>query len=598
MIKQDKIRNFSIIAHIDHGKSTLADRILEFTGSISQREMRSQVLDTMDLERERGITIKAQSARISYKASDGETYLLNLIDTPGHVDFTFEVNRSLAACEGVLLVVDASQGVEAQTVANLYKAIEMDLVIIPVVNKIDLPGANVDNTIEQIHDILGSDPDEILLTSAKQGTGIKEILEDVVKKIPPPSGSLSEPLRALAIDSVYNTFRGVVAYIRVVDGKIKQGDRIVLMRGQEEYEVGEIGIFTPKPVVCKSLQAGEVGYLIANIKDIDDLEVGETLTSADNPAKKPLPGYHPVKPMVFCGLYPAETEGFEPLREALNKLHLNDSSFQFDPETSAALGFGFRCGFLGLLHMEIIQERLEREYDLVLVTTAPNVIYELKLTSGDIIYIDNPTKLPNLTEIDEIREPFINATIITTSDTVGSIMKLCMDRRAVDKGMEYLPGNRVMMYYSLPLNEVISDFYDRLKSVSSGYASFDYEISGYQSGPLVKVDILLNGEPVDALSFITHKSRAEYKGRNLAEKLRKVVPRQMYDVAIQAAIGNKIIARETVKALRKNVTAKCYGGDITRKRKLLEKQKEGKRRMKKVGNVTLPQEAFRVVLDV
>lgn len=598
MFPLERIRNFSIIAHIDHGKSTLADRILEFTNSISDRDMRDQIMDTMDLERERGITIKAQTARIMYRAQDGQEYLLNLIDTPGHVDFTFEVNRSLAACEGVLLVVDASQGVEAQTIANLYKALELNLEVIPVINKIDLPGADVVNTMAQVHDILGAEEHEMLQTSAKQGTGVEDILEAIIQRIPPPKGERDGPLRALVIDSVYDTYRGVVAYLRVFDGCVRRGDRIRQIRNAREYDVIEVGVFTPKSVPCESLSSGQVGYLMANIKELQDLALGATLTLGKNPATEPLPGYVPMKSMVFCGMYPSEAEGFESLRDALEKLHLNDTSFEFEAESSAALGFGFRCGFLGLLHMEIIQERLEREYDLALVTTAPSVVYEIVLTSGEIIYMDNPTKMPELTQIAEIREPMIQATIITTQETVGGIMKLAMDRRAVDKGSEYLPGNRVILYYAFPLNEIISDFYDRLKSVSSGYASLDYDLSGYQAGDLVKLDILLNGDPVDAFSMICHRSKAEPRGRLLAEKLRKAVPRQMFDVAIQAAIGNRVIARETVKAIRKNVTSKCYGGDITRKRKLLEKQKEGKRRMKKVGKVNLPQEAFRVVLDV
>ena len=594
----ERIRNFSIIAHIDHGKSTLADRILEYAGAISEREKRDQLLDTMDLERERGITIKSQTASFTYHARDRCDYLLNLIDTPGHVDFTFEVSRSLAASEGVLLLVDASQGVEAQTLANLYKAMEQNLEIIPVINKIDLPGANVKEVKQQIQELLGGGESEILLTSAKRGEGVEDLLEAVVNRVPPPSGETAKPLRALVIDSIYDNYRGVVAYVRIFDGEVRRGQRIRLMRAGEEYDVVELGIFTPGPAPREELRAGEVGFVMAQIKDIDDLQVGETLTVADRPAKEPLAGYQPVKSMVFCGMYPSEAEGFEQLRDALTKLHLNDPSFHFEPETSVALGFGFRCGFLGLLHMEIIQERLEREYDLALVTTAPNVVYEVELTSGETVQIDNPSLLPDCTKIAQVKEPFIDATIITTQDTIGGVMKLAMERRAIDKGLEYLPGNRVVMYYGFPLNEVISDFYDKLKSVSSGYASLDYEFSGHVGNDLVKVDILVNGERVDAFSFITHKEKAELRGRALVAKLREVVPRQMFDVAIQAAMGNKIIARETVKAIRKNVTAKCYGGDITRKRKLLEKQKMGKRRMKKVGNVNLPQEAFRAVLSI
>jgi GTP-binding protein LepA len=591
-------RNFSIIAHIDHGKSTLADRILEITRAVSEREMREQVLDSMDLERERGITIKAQAARISYPASDGKTYILNLIDTPGHVDFHYEVSRSLAACEGAVLVVDAAQGVEAQTIANLYKAIDQNLTIIPVLNKIDLPVADPESVRDQVVELIGCDPADVLSVSAKDGTGVKEVLEAIVNRVPPPSGDAEGTLRALVVDSIYNIYRGVVAYIRVVDGAIEEGQIIRMMATGQQYEVLEVGVFTPKMVRTGSLSSGDVGYFIANIKEVKDLRVGDTVTTAKVRAEKMLPGYKPVHPVVFCGLFPVESHQYTELRDALEKLHLNDSAFQFEPETSSALGFGFRCGFLGTLHMEIAQERLEREYDLDLVITAPNVVYELLLTSGETIQIDNPAHLPPPTEIEELREPFIHATILCDQESVGGVMKICSERRGDSKGMEYLPGNRVIMRYDLPLSEVVLDFHDKLKSISRGYASYDYEMAGFRAGPLVKLDILLNGEPVDALSFIVHKDKAYPRGKMLATKLRKVVPRQLFDVAIQAAIGNKIISRETVKALRKNVTAKCYGGDITRKRKLLEKQKEGKRRMKQVGNVELPQDAFLAVLDV
>lgn len=595
---KDLTRNFSIIAHIDHGKSTLADRILEFTRAVSDREMREQVLDSMDLERERGITIKAQAARISYSASGGETYSLNLIDTPGHVDFHYEVSRSLAACEGAVLVVDAAQGIEAQTIANLYKAIEENLTIIPVLNKIDLPVADPESVRDQVVELIGCEPEEVLSVSAKDGTGVEEVLETIVSRVPPPSGNAEEPLRALVVDSIYNIYRGVVAYIRVIDGDVKEGQHIRMMATGQEYEVLEVGVFTPKMVRTGHLNSGEVGYFIANIKEVKDLRVGDTVTDAKTPAESMLPGYQPVLPVVFCGLFPVESHQYGELRDALEKLHLNDSAFQFEPETSAALGFGFRCGFLGTLHMEIAQERLEREYDLDLVITAPNVVYELALTSGETIQIDNPADLPPTTEIAEFREPFIHATIICDQESVGGVMKICSERRGESKGMEYLPGNRVIMRYDLPLSEVVLDFHDKLKAISRGYASYDYEMIGFRAGKLVKLDILLNGEPVDALSLIVHDEKAYPRGKVLVTKLRKVVPRQLFDVAIQAAIGNKIISRETVKALRKNVTAKCYGGDITRKRKLLERQKEGKRRMKQVGNVELPQDAFLAVLDV
>ncbi len=597
-MKQNTIRNFSIIAHIDHGKSTLADRILEMTESVAQRDMRDQYLDSMELERERGITIKAQAVRVFYQASDGIKYQLNLIDTPGHVDFTYEVSRALAACEGAILVVDAAQGVEAQTVANLYKAIDQNLEIIPVINKIDLPNADPEGVKHQIHELIGCADEEIILTSAKKGEGIREILEAIVKRIPPPQGKRDEPPRALVVDSIYNMFRGVIAYVRIVDGSFAKGEPIYLMAANEEYEIEELGILTPKMKPVERLETGEVGYIIAGIKDISDLNIGETITHRTRRAHKPLPGYQSPKSMVFCGLYPVNPDDFEELRTSLEKLRLNDSSFHYEPETSAALGFGFRCGFLGMLHMEVIQERLEREFNLSLITTAPNVSYEVELNDGETLVIDNPEELPSPHEIQEIREPFIDSTIISATDFIGGIMKLAMDRRGIDKGMEYLSTDRVLMRYEFPLSEVVLDFYDKLKSISRGYASFDYELKDYRPGHLVKLDMLLNGSPVDALSVIVHRDKAYNKGKSLAEKLREVVPRQQYDVAIQAAIGSKIIARETVKALRKNVLAKCYGGDITRKRKLLERQREGKRRLKNIGNIEIPQEAFMAILDI
>ncbi len=594
-----KIRNFSIIAHIDHGKSTLADRILECTNSVSGREMRDQFLDSMDLERERGITIKAQAVRVFYNADDGERYQLNLIDTPGHVDFTYEVSRALAACEGAILVVDAAQGVEAQTVANLYKALEQDLEIIPVINKIDLPNADPEKVKGQIHEIIGSTDEEIIFASAKNGKGVKEILEAIIHRVPPPKGDPHSPSRAMIFDSMYDMYRGAIAYVRVVDGSFRVRDEILAMHNQEEYEIEELGILEPKRMKVDELQTGEVGYIIAGIRDVSDVHIGDTFThTKKNAAVKPLPGYKPPNSMVFCGLYPISTGQYEDLRKSLDKLALNDSAFHYEPESSAALGFGFRCGFLGMLHMEVIQERLEREYGLSLITTAPNVSYEVNTSEGENLMVETPLELPppNLTE--DIREPFISATIITHPDYIGGIMKLSIDRRGIDKGMEFLGTDRVLMRFEYPLAEVILDFYDKLKSISRGYASFDYEFLEYRSGPLVKLDMLLNGEQVDALSVITHRDKAYQKGKSLAEKLRQVVPRQQFDVAIQAAVGSKIIARETVKALRKNVTSKCYGGDITRKRKLLERQREGKRRMKNVGNVELPQEAFMAILDI
>ncbi|MGI6455621.1 MAG: translation elongation factor 4 [bacterium] len=595
---QKLIRNFCIIAHIDHGKSTLADRILEMTNSVSQREMRAQFLDSMDLERERGITIKAKAMRIMYQAHDGQTYQLNLIDTPGHVDFTYEVSRALASCEGAILVVDAAQGVEAQTVANLYKALDEDVEIIPVINKIDLPSAEPDKVKHQIHELIGSPDNEIILASAKSGLGIRDILEAVVTKVPHPRGNPDLAPRALVFDSMFDMYRGAVAYVRIIDGEFSPNDPVVLMSNGAEYEIEEIGVFTPKMQKVDRLGAGEVGYIIANIRTITDLRIGDTFTHKKRYAEKPYPGYKPSKSMVFCGLYPVVTEQYEELRKSLEKLALNDASFHFEPETSVALGFGFRCGFLGMLHMEVIQERLEREFNLSLITTAPNVSYEVVMLNGESIMVDNPSELPNPAEVECIREPYITATIITHPDFIGGIMKLSMERRGIDKGMEYLSTDRVLLRYEYPLAEVVLDFYDKLKSISRGYASFDYEFLENREGPLVKLDMLLNGNPVDALSVIVHRDKAYQKGRSLAEKLREVVPRQQYEVAIQAAIGNKVIARETVKALRKNVLAKCYGGDITRKRKLLEKQREGKRRMKNVGNIEIPQEAFMAILDI
>ncbi|HEY5648654.1 MAG TPA: translation elongation factor 4 [Nitrospiria bacterium] len=592
------MRNFSIIAHIDHGKSTLADRILEFTGAITPREKKNQVLDNMDLERERGITIKAHAVRLQYKAEDGKNYTLQLIDTPGHVDFTYEVSRSLAACEGVLLIVDATQGVEAQTIANTYLALENDLVILPVINKIDLPSADVERVKQQIQDVLGLDASHALQTSAKEGIGIKEILEKIVEIIPPPKGNPEGPLKALIFDSWFDAYRGAVVLTRVVDGQVEVGSKIRMMSTGKEFEVTGLGFLAPQERKVKKLETGEVGFITAAIREVGDTSIGDTVTSADRPAEKPYPGYKEVKPMVFCGLFAVDSAQFEDLRDALEKLRLNDSSFAFEPETSLALGFGFRCGFLGLLHMEIIQERLEREYGLNLISTAPTVVYRILTSKGDILTIDNPSKLPPPQEIEGYEEPFIKAMILTRTEFLGSLITLCQEKRGIQKEISYLDEERVMLVYELPLNEVILDFYDRLKSLSKGYASLDYEPIGYRDARLVKVDILLNGETVDALSFIVHKEKAFLRGREIAEKLKEVIPRQMFEVAVQAAIGGKVIARETVKAMRKNVTAKCYGGDITRKRKLWEKQKEGKKRMKQVGRVEIPQEAFLALLKV
>ena len=591
-----KIRNFSIIAHIDHGKSTLADRLLEYTGALSAREMTAQVLDSMDLEKERGITIKAHAVRLLYKADDGNEYILNLIDTPGHVDFSYEVSRSLAACEGALLVVDATQGVEAQTLANAYLAVEHDLEIIPVINKIDLPGSEPDKVKEQIEDAIGIDCSEAILASAKEGIGTHEILEAVVKKVPPPSGDENKPLKALLFDSWFDNYQGVIVLVRVFDGRIKAGQKIKLLATDFAFEVSQVGVFSPKMGPAEELSAGEVGYVIAGIKSLTDTKIGDTIIDPENPVTEPCPGYKEIKPMVFCGFYPTASHQYENLRDALNKLRLNDSSFNYEPETSLALGFGFRCGFLGLLHMEIIQERLEREFDLSLLSTAPTVVYRVTKTDGGVIFIENPALLPEKYEM--VEEPFVLTTIFVPKDFIGPILDLCQEKRGTQKSFNYIGKDRIKVEYELPLNEILWDFYDKLKSFSKGYASMDYEFIGYRKSNLEKLNILLNGEVVDALSLIVHKDKAYYKGRQLTEELRKIIPRQMYEVAIQAAIGSKIIARETVTAIRKDVLAKCYGGDITRKRKLLEKQKEGKKRMKQVGRVEIPQEAFLAVLKL
>ena len=590
-------RNFSIIAHIDHGKSTIADRILELTGALTEREMTTkQVLDSMDLEQERGITIKAHAVTLNYKSNDGKEYKLNLIDTPGHVDFSYEVSRSLASCEGALLIVDASQGVEAQTLANTYLAVEHDLEIIPVINKIDLPSAEPERVMEDIEDSIGIDCTDVVLTSAKEGTGIPDVLEAIVSKVPPPKGDEDAPLKALIFDSWFDNYQGIIVLVRVFDGTVKKGTKILFMATNATYEVLEVGIFTPNKKTVNSLKAGDVGYIIASIRNVDHTKVGDTITYADEPASEPCPGYKDIKPMVFSGLYPIETNQYEDLRDALEKLTLNDSSFKFEPESSTALGFGFRCGFLGLLHMEIIKERLEREFKLVLVNTAPTVVYKIIKTDGDIVFIDSPAKLPE--KYDVIEEPFVKTTILVPAQYIGNILELCQEKRGTQKAFEYIGKERIMVTYEFPLNEILWDFYDKLKSSSSGYASMDYEFLGYRESKLIKLDILINGEPVDALSLIAHKDRAYYKGRHVAEKLREVIPRQMFEVIIQASIGSKVIARETIKAMRKNVLAKCYGGDVSRKRKLLEKQKEGKRRMKQVGRVEIPQEAFLAVLQV
>jgi GTP-binding protein LepA len=592
------IRNFSVIAHIDHGKSTLADRFLELTGALQAREMEAQVLDAMDLERERGITIKAHPVRLNYTAQSGEQYVLNLIDTPGHVDFSYEVTRSLAACEGALLLVDASQGVEAQTLANAYLAVDNSLEIIPVINKIDLPGAQPEEARRQIEEIIGLDGSGALLASAKQGTGVPEILEAIVRRLPPPRGNPDAPLKALIFDSWYDAYRGVVIVVRMIDGVLKPGMRIRLMAEGQDYDAEQVGAFSPKPVVMDELGVGEVGFLVANIKKISDAKIGDTITESARQTSEPFPGFKELKPMVFAGLYPVEGHQYPELRDALEKLRLNDASFFYEPETSAALGFGFRCGFLGLLHMEIVQERLEREFNMDLVTTAPGVLYRVTTTDDEVHEIDSPAKLPDAGRIKTIEEPVITAMVLTPAEHVGGILQLCQDKRGVQKTLEYLASDRVLITYELPFNEVVLDFYDRLKTLSRGYASLDYHVTGYWPSPLVKLDILVNGEPVDALSIIVHRDMAYERGRALASKMRELIPRQMFEVAIQAAIGSRIIARESVKALRKNVLAKCYGGDITRKRKLLEKQKEGKKRMKRVGRVEIPQEAFLAVLKM
>ena len=598
MPQTHRIRNFTIIAHIDHGKSTLADRLIEKTGTLSKREMEDQILDNMSLERERGITIKDQAVQLDYHAKDGNDYILNLIDTPGHVDFNYEVSRALAACEGALLVIDATQGIEAQTLANVYLAMEHDLEIIPVINKVDLPSADPDRVIKEVEDVLGIDGSEAILCSAKTGLGIDEVLEAVVNRIPAPQGDDAAPLQALIFDSKFDSYKGVMLYLRVMNGCLKKGMTIRLMATGKVYEVTEVGVFKPALVNVEELGEGMVGFLAASIKNVRDARVGDTITDENHPAAKALPGYRKATPMVYCGLYPVENSDYDNLRDALEKLQLNDASLMFEPETSSALGFGFRCGFLGLLHMDVIKERLEREYNLALITTAPNVIYEVVRTNGDVEMVDNPSLFPPQTVIDHVEEPFVNATIIVPKEYVGPVMELSQEKRGEYANMTYLDENRVMLHYSLPLSEIIFDYFDRLKSVSRGYASLDYELSGYRPSDMVKVDILLNGDPVDALSAIVHRDRAQVRGRALVEKLRKIIPRQLFEIPIQAAIGSKIIARENVSALRKDVLAKCYGGDITRKRKLLEKQKAGKKRMKQVGSVELPQEAFMAILKM
>lgn len=592
------IRNFSIIAHIDHGKSTLADRLLEMTGTISQREMEEQLLDTMELERERGITIKAQSARLLYDAKDGHQYTLNLIDTPGHVDFNYEVSRSLAACEGALLIVDATQGVEAQTLANVYLALEHDLEIIPIINKVDLPSADPERVCKEIEDIIGLDTSEAVMVSAKTGLGVDKVLEAIVEKIPEPKDESDKPLRALIFDSHFDPYKGAIANVRIMEGSVKTGDRIRMMSSGKEFEVIETGVFLPRMYAVKSLECGSVGYFAASMKNVRDCRVGDTVTRADNPAHDALPGYRPATPMVYCGLYPVDTSEYDNLRDALEKLNLNDAALLYEPETSTALGFGFRCGFLGLLHMDVIKERLEREYGLSLITTAPSVIYHVYKTDGEMVAVDNPSLLPDTTKIEHIEEPFVKTTIIIPKDMVGTVMEISQNRRGQYVTMDYLDDTRVSLVYDLPLNEILYDYFDVLKSSTKGYASLDYELDGYRTSPMVKMDILINGEIVDALSVIVHKDFAARRGRGLVEKLRGLISRQLFQIPIQAAVGNKIIARENVAALRKDVLAKCYGGDISRKRKLLEKQKEGKKRMKQVGSVEIPQEAFMAVLQV
>ncbi len=600
MIDRERIRNFSIIAHIDHGKSTLADRILDVTGAISERERRAQFLDSMDLERERGITIKSQTCRLKWTPSEGGSgeYLLNLIDTPGHVDFSYEVSRSLAACEGALLVVDAAQGVEAQTVANLYLALEHDLEIIPVVNKIDLPGARPDEVLQELEDGVGLDTSGAILVSAKEGTGVTELLDAIVERVPPPRGDADAPLKALIFDSWYDTYRGVIVLVRVLDGVLRPGDKVLAMGTRLQAEVAEVGAFTPHAVQLDQLGPGEVGYVITGIKDVRELRVGDTITHQRKPAAEAFPGFRRIRPMVYCGIFPVDSAQFESLRDALEKLSLNDSSFSWEPETSAALGFGFRCGFLGLLHMEIVQERLEREYELELITTAPNVVYEAVLRDGTRVRVDNPNEIPPGQKLDHLEEPYCTCTIHTPSEYVGAVLKLCNERRGIQKGLQYLSPTRVMITYEIPLAEIIFDFFDKLKTYTRGYASLDYEFLEFRPSDLVKLDVLVNGTPVDALSLICHRDVAYRKGRDLCNKLKEVIPRQLFEVVIQASVGSRVIARATIKPFRKNVTAKCYGGDITRKRKLLERQKAGKRRMKQVGNVEIPQEAFHAILKV
>ncbi|MFF3101746.1 translation elongation factor 4 [Viridibacillus arvi] len=596
--RQENIRNFSIIAHIDHGKSTLADRILETTKSLTSREMKNQLLDSMDLERERGITIKLNAVQLHYQARDGEIYTFHLIDTPGHVDFTYEVSRSLAACEGAILVVDAAQGIEAQTLANVYLALDNDLEILPVINKIDLPSADPERVRQEVEDVIGLDASEAVLASAKAGIGIEDILEQIVEKVPAPTGDPDAPLKALIFDSLYDSYRGVITYIRVVEGTVKAGDKIRMMATGKEFEVVEVGVSTPKPTLCKELTVGDVGFLTASIKNVGDTRVGDTITLANNPATEPLAGYRKLNPMVYCGLYPIDTAKYNDLRDALEKLELNDSALQYEPETSQALGFGFRCGFLGLLHMEIIQERIEREFKIDLITTAPSVIYHVQMTDGSEVQVDNPSMMPDPQKIDRIEEPYVKATIMVPNDYVGAVMEICQRKRGNFMTMDYIDSTRVSIYYEIPLSEIVYDFFDQLKSSTKGYASFDYELIGYQPSKLMKMDILLNGEQVDALSFIVHNDFAYERGKVIVEKLKNLIPRQQFEVPIQAAIGQKIVARSTIKAMRKNVLAKCYGGDISRKRKLLDKQKEGKKRMKQVGSVEVPQEAFMAVLKM